>query len=53
MPMMKAMDELGPTFFVELGYYIDPDSYYGHMKSWFGLSIQVLKLSIDQVRSIR
>lgn len=53
MPISKAKDELSLTFFVRLGYHIDPDSFYGPLKSWFGLSLQVLKLSEEEVQSIR
>ncbi|CAC5356431.1 unnamed protein product [Mytilus coruscus] len=53
MPISKAKDILSLTFFVRLGYHIDPDSFYGPVKSWFGLSLQVLKLSEEEVQSIR
>ncbi|XP_063415618.1 uncharacterized protein LOC134697337 [Mytilus trossulus] len=47
-----AMNCLKPAFFKDLGYFLDPHSNYGNEKSWYGLTLAVLGLPEEKVKSI-
>ncbi|XP_052078418.1 uncharacterized protein LOC127716297 [Mytilus californianus] len=54
MSVSRAMDYLaiGPDFFKNLGYFLDPHSNYGNERSWYGLTLAVLRLPEEKVKSI-
>ena len=46
-------EEHSSEFFQKLAYQLDPDSFYGNAKSWYGLTLVVLHLSEEKVKSMR